>query len=275
MVYKLDARHRAVTIDNLDKAFGASKTAEDKCSIGRNTYRHFGAMLFEILSLGPSEKYINSIVDVEGVEHYEVARARGKGVLLVAAHFGNWEIHAIAHGYQLGPIAVVARPQENPHYNRWLERIRTFSQNTVLYRERALQRMLQLLKEGETVAALVDQNVEKEAGVFVDFFGRKAATTPVLSWLAVKTGAALVPVFTLPLPDGRYRLIYEQPIDERLYMASNRKYAIQQLTQECASVLEAYVRRNPEYWLWMHRRWRTRPVEEQQQSLGLASEGVN
>ncbi len=108
----------------------------------------------------------------------------------------------------------------------------------------------------------------------MDFFGRKAATTPVPSWLAVKTGAALVPVFTLPLSDGRYRLIYEQPIDERLYAATDRKRAVQRLTQECASVLETYVRRNPEYWLWMHRRWRTRPADEEEPALALASEGA-
>ena len=192
-LFALDAKHRAVTLDNLDKAFRDSKTYDEKYSIARNAFGHFGAMLFELLTLGRlSPQKIERLVDFDGIERYEKARARGKGVVLVAAHFGNWEIHALAHGYRLGPLAVVARLQDNPHYNRWLESIRTASGNSVLYKQRALQRMLRLLRDGETVAVLVDQNVAKEDGLFVDFFGRKAATTPVVSWLAVKTGATLV-----------------------------------------------------------------------------------
>jgi KDO2-lipid IV(A) lauroyltransferase len=263
IVFTLDAKHRAVTLNNLDMAFGSTKTAEEKYAISRGTFRHFGAMLFELLSLGrPSRRRVERMVEFEGVDNYFRARQAGKGVLLVAAHFGNWEIHAIAHGYRMGPMAVVARLQDNPHFNRWLEEIRTVSGNTVLYKRRALARVMRFIKDGETVAVLVDQNVAREDGVFVEYFGRLAATTPVASWLAVKTGAALVPVFTLPLADGRYRLIYEKPIDLSLYSGPDRHEVVRNLTQHCARVLEGYVRRNPEFWLWLHRRWKTRPADE-------------
>lgn len=263
LVFRLDTRHRNITIENLDGAFGGSKTDREKWAIARGTFRHFGGMIFELVGLGrATRRQIEKIVEFEGLENFEQARAAGKGVLLVAAHFGNWEVHAIAHGYRLGPLAVVARLQDNPHYNKLLEKIRTASGNTVLYKHRALARMMRLLKDGETVAVLIDQNVAREDGLFVEFFGRKAATTPVASWLALKTGAALVPVFTLPLADGRYRLIYETPVDARAFSALPRQEAAQALTQECARVLEGFVRRNPEYWLWMHRRWKTRPAEE-------------
>ena len=277
IVFSLDKKHQAVTINNLNTAFDSTKSAEETYAIARGTFRHFGAMLFELLALGkPSQRRIEKIVEFEGLENYERARSAGRGVLLVAAHFGNWEIHAIAHAYRMGPIGVVARLQDNPHYNRWLEEIRTVSSNTVLYKQRALARMLRMLKDGETVAVLVDQNVSTEDAIFVDFFGRPAATTPVVAWLAAKTGAALVPVFTLPLADGRYRLIYETPIDSSPYVSyrgPERRRVIQDLTQRCVGVLEGYVRRNPEYWLWMHRRWKTRPPGEREVAEAAIREG--
>lgn len=269
-LFHMDKKHQAVTLDNLSLAFGASKTDEEKYAIARGAYRHFGAMMFELMSIGaPSWPRLQKMVEFEGADNYERARESGRGVLLVAAHFGNWEIHAMAHGYRFGPMSVVARLQENPYFNRMLERIRTLNGNSVLYKERALPRMLRKLKDGETIAVLIDQNVAREEGVFVDFFGRPAATTPVASWLAFKTGAALVPVFTLPLADGRYRLIYEKPVDRRLYRGPDRRDVMQHLTQSCASVLEAYVRRNPEFWLWMHRRWKTQPAAERPEPAAL------
>jgi KDO2-lipid IV(A) lauroyltransferase len=272
LVFALDKRHQAITLTNVDKAFGSEKTAEEKHSIARGAYRHFGAMFFELLSMGiPSSRRIERIVEFEGLDNYHRACEAGKGVILVAAHFGNWEIHAIAHGYRVAPMAVVARIQDNPHFNRWLEKLRSVSGNTVLYKQRALARMMRLLKDGGTVAVLVDQNVTLEDGVFVEYFGRLAATTPVASWLAHRTGAALVPVFTLPLADGRYRLIYEKPIDVGLFGGGDRREAVQNLTQKCVGILEGYVRRNPEFWLWMHRRWKTRPPDEDAQQAELQS----
>jgi KDO2-lipid IV(A) lauroyltransferase len=233
-------------------------------------------MFFELLTLGkPSWRRIERMVEFEGLENYCRAREAGRGVLLVAAHFGNWEIHALAHGYRLGPMTVVARLQGNPHYNRRLEEIRTASGNSVLYKERALAGMLRLLKDGGTVAILIDQNVAREDGIFVEYFGHLAAATPVASWLAVKTGAALVPVFTLPLADGRYRLIYEEPIDAGQYSGPDRRQTVQELTQQCSRVLEGHVRRNPEYWLWMHRRWKTRPAGEAMDAAALRTGEVS
>lgn len=273
IVFALDAKHRAVTLRNLDFAFGAGKTADEKYAIARGAFRYFGAMLFELISFGkPRWEKLQKIVEFEGIENFEEARRRGKGVLLISSHFGNWELHGIAHGYRFGSIAVVARGQDNPHFNRWLEAIRTYGGNTVLYKQRALQRVMRMMKDGESVAVVIDQNVSKEDAVFVDFFERKAATTPVASWIGLKTGAALVPAFTLPLADGRYRLIYEKPIYPSAYPNLERRRAIELLTQQCADVLEGYVRRNPEFWLWQHRRWKTRPPEEQSEEGPVAKE---
>jgi KDO2-lipid IV(A) lauroyltransferase len=264
LVFTLDAKHRAVSLRNLDFAFDSSKTDDEKYAIARGAFRHFGAMMFELISFGkPRWEKLKKIVEFEGIENIERAQRAGRGVLLVSAHFGNWELHGVAHGYRYGRIAVVARAQDNPYFNRWLEDIRRAGGNSVLYKQRALQRVMRMMKDGESVAVVTDQNVSKEDGLFIDFFGRKAATTPVASWIALKTGAALVPVFSLPLADGRYRMISEKPIFPDKYKNLDRRRAIELLTQECAEVQEGYVRRNPEYWLWMHRRWKTRPPEEQ------------
>ena len=244
-------------------AFGSQKTPAETEAIARGAFRHFGAMLIELLTLGsPSAETIRGLVEIEGAERYERARARKKGVILTAAHFGNWEIHAIAHGLRFEPLYLVAREQDNTRLNRWLEKLREVHGNRVVYKKRALGQMRRLMKAGETVAFVIDQNVHLDDAIFVDFFGRKAATTPVASWFALKTGAALVPVFCYLLPDGRYHAVYEEPIDVEPYRDLPRDEALQRITQELVSIQEAYIRERPEIWLWMHRRWKTRPKEE-------------
>ncbi len=263
LVFTLDARHRKSTIGHVDLAFGSEKSDREKRAIARGAYRHFGSMLFELISLGqPSREQMERLVELEGVERFERAQASGKGVILTTGHFGNWEMHGIAHGFKLGRINVLARVQSNRFLNQWLENVRGISGNTVVYKEGALSELRRLLREGETIALVIDQNVRSEDAVFIDFFGRQAATTPVPAWFALKTGAALVPAFCYPLPDGRYRAVYEEPIDCEPYRKTDRDMAILKITQELANVQETYIRAHPECWMWMHHRFRTRPPQE-------------
>lgn len=260
LLFSLDRRHREVTLENVRIAYGEEKAPPERYEIARGAFRHFGAMLIELLTLGrPSAPECERLVELEGREHYERARARGKGVILVAAHFGNWELHAIAHGFRFGPIHLVAREQDNRLLDRWLEKLRGVSGNEVVYKKNALSRMRKLLKGGETVAFVIDQNVHLDDAVFVDFFGRKAATTPVASWFALKTGASLVPVFCFPIEDGRYRAVYEPPLEVEAYRDMGRDEALEALTSELVAIQERHIRERPNMWLWMHRRWRTRP----------------
>ena len=263
LVFALDTRHRNITIDNVSKAYGNEMSDQNTRAIAEGAFRHFGAMLFELITLGtPSAEKIDALIELEGAEHYETARAKGKGVILTTGHFGNWELHGVAHGYHLGNIHVLARVQDNRYLNRWLEKIRTSSGNHVVYKRNALSHMRRLLRQGETIALVVDQNVHFEDAVFIDFFGRKAATTPVPAWFALRSGAALLPAFCIPLSDGRYRAVYTEPIDCERYRDMERDDAILAITQELARVQEGYIREHPDCWLWMHRRWRTRPPEE-------------
>jgi KDO2-lipid IV(A) lauroyltransferase len=268
LVYALDARHRKITLANVDMAFGDEKSLAEKQAIAEGAFRHFGAMLFEMLTLGrPTWEELEPRFEFEGIERLEEARRRGKGVILVAAHFGNWELHGVAHGYRLGKLHLVAREQDNPYLNRWLEEIRSISGNEVVYKNRALGQMRELMRDGESVAIVTDQNVHLQDAVFVDFFGQKAATTGVASWFALKTGAALLPAFCYPLPGGRYRAVYESPIDFEPYRDLDRDAAVAAVTQKLASIQESHIRRAPDCWLWMHRRWRTRPPEEKETTL--------
>ncbi len=166
-------------------------------------------------------------------------------------------MHAIAHGLRFGEhsLAVLARPLDNPYLHDMLERIRTCTGNSVIYRQGAIRKVMRELGANRGVALLIDQHLHSTDAVYVDFFNRPAATTSALAALALRTGAPVIPVFALPLPGGRYRFIYERPVPPPREESPD---AIREFTQRCTDVLEMYVRRDPALWLWMHRRWRDR-----------------
>jgi KDO2-lipid IV(A) lauroyltransferase len=227
--------------------------------IVRGVFRHFGRLLMELLRVSrlPHDR-LRAMCVFDGLERVAQALAHGRGALFVTGHFGFWELHALAHALACAPIAVVARPLDNPLLHDLLEQVRTSTGNQVIYRRGGLRRILRALQQNSGVAMLIDQHIQAPDGVMVDFFGRPASTTSAVAVLAHRTGAAVIPVFTLPLPDGRYRMVYEHPVDPP---ADESHEAIRAFTQRCTDVLEMYVRKYPECWLWMHRRWRTPEAE--------------
>ena len=253
LFYTLDRAHRRIAERNLATAF-PSRSAAERRAIARAAFKHFGRLLFELLkfsTLSPAQMLAR--VDVDGEEHSRIAYAQGKGVLFVTGHFGFWELQALVHGVRVEPIAVLARALDNPKLNELLERIRQRTGNTVIYRRGTIRRVMRTLEARQGVAILIDQHIMSRDAIYVDFFSRPAATTSAVAALALRTGAPVVPVFALPLAGGRYRLIYEHPVPPP---APDVPDAIRDFTQRCTDVLEMYVRRNPELWLWMHRRWR-------------------
>ncbi len=263
LAFAVDRRHRNRTIRNISAAYGAELTPAQQQRLARGAFRHLGVLLFEGLALPwRSQQQIEALVELEGVEHYRAAEALGRGVIIITGHFGNWEIHAIRHGYTLGPAYVVGRAPDNPYFKRWLERLRAMSGNQVIYKEGALRQMRRVFRKGGTVAFLIDQNIRKGDRVFVDFFGRKAATTRLPAWFSLKYGTPLVPVFCIPTDDGRYRAAYQPAIIASQQSGLSTDEILLQVTQQCTSVLEQHIRRDPEYWMWMQRRWVSRPPEE-------------
>jgi len=253
----LDPRHVAIAAENLRQAFPHWDEPR-RLRTARAVYAHFGQTLLDILWMAqqPRERLLSLIVE-EGREHADRVRAAGRGVVYVTGHFGNWEFYGVAFGWLGEPVGVVARPLDNPALEARLTAFRTRSGNTVISKRRALQDILRLLRQGAGVAILVDQNVQEQDGIFVEFFGRPAATTTVAAALAVKTGCALLPVHCEARPDGRYTFVYGRPLEWTT--TGNRQDDIARLTQALTTVIEGWVRERPEQWLWMHRRWKTQP----------------
>ncbi len=257
--YVLDRPHRRVAVTNLAQSF-PSRTPRELAAITRQMFCHFGRLLFEMLKFSTlSPAAMRQRVEFEGEDRARHAYSQGKGVLFFTGHFGFWELHAIVHGLQLQPIGVLARALDNPHLNQLLEELRTRTGNSVIYRQGAVRRVLKTLNAGQGVAMLIDQHMHSPDAIWVDFFERPAATTSTLAALALRTGAPVVPVFALPVAGGRYRMIYEHAVEPP---DSDAPDAIREFTQRCTDVLEMYVRRHPELWLWMHRRWRDAPVAD-------------
>lgn len=257
---EVDRRHVAIAAANLRRALPhwdesrAWRTA-------RGVYAHFGAAMLDLLWMqGRGRDAVLDLVQVEGREHVEAAMAKGRGAMLVTAHIGSWELHGLAHGWLFGPIGVIARPLDNPALDERLCALRAQGGNTVIYKRKALATVLRFLREGRGVAVLIDQNVQAHDGIFVDFFGQRAATTTVAAALALKTGCALVPTHTELGADGRYRLVYDPPVEWTA--TGDRKADVAAITQKLTAVIERWVRDAPEQWLWMHRRWKTQPAGE-------------
>jgi KDO2-lipid IV(A) lauroyltransferase len=253
MAYAVDRSHRRIALENLASAFPA-RTERERRALARAMFAHFGSLLLELLKFGTyTPARMRAAVEVEGEERARQAYQQGRGVLFFTGHFGYWEIHAIVEPLIMQPISVLARPLDNAGLNEMLERIRTSTGNTVIYRQGAVRKVLRELAANRAVALLIDQHLHTPDAVYVDFFRRPAATTSALAALALRTGAPVMPVFALPLPRGRYRLVYEHPVDPP---TADTPDAVREFTQRCTDVLEMYVRRHPELWLWMHRRWR-------------------
>ena len=259
LFHSLDGAHRRLALSNLEAAFPTRPDAE-RAAIAREMFAHFGRLLMVLLkfsTMRPDQMLAR--VEFEGEERVVAAHALNKGALLYTGHFGFWEINALVHALRLQPMAVMARPLDNPLLHDLLERVRTSTGNAVIYRRGAIRRVLRALSTNQAVAVLIDQHMLSADAVYVDFFNRPAATTSALAALALKTGAPVVPVFALPLPGGRFRMVYEHPVQPP---PADDADAILAFTQRCTDILEMYVRRYPELWLWMHRRWRDVPNAE-------------
>ena len=198
---------------------------------------------------------ISEWIRYEGFEHFEAGLRRGKGVLFATGHLGNWELSAYAHALLTAPMHVVVRPLDNPMIDGLVERYRALSGNEILSKRDFVRPMLKALAGNKAVGILVDQNASIDEGVFVDFFGHQACVSPSFAKLAARTDATVIPGFAVWSGDeGRYILKFYPPVEITGDAVAD--------TQRIQSALEYAIREHPGEWLWLHRRWKTRPAGE-------------
>jgi KDO2-lipid IV(A) lauroyltransferase len=198
---------------------------------------------------------IFTVIRYDGLENFQRALARGRGVLVATAHLGNWELSAFAHAWMAAPMHIVVRPLDNPRIDALVERYRALSGNHIIEKKDAARGILKALKSGDAVGILIDQNTTLDQGVFIDFFGMKACAGTAFAKLAHHSGAAVVPGFAL-WSDEEQRYIL------RFYPEIPISGDIRQDTQRVHAQLESVIRQHPDQWLWIHRRWKTRPPGE-------------
>ena len=191
----------------------------------------------------------------EGFEHYEAAKARGNGVLFATAHLGNWELSAYAHALLTEPMNVVVRPLDNSRIDDLVERRRSLSGNILLSKRDFARSILHALRENEPVGILVDQNSSADNGAFVPFFGVPACANLTFAKLAARSGAAVIPGFAVWSAEERRYIL-------RFYPAVEMTGDAVEDTSSIQHAIEVAVRETPDQWLWIHRRWKTRPEGE-------------
>ena len=240
---------------NLELAF-PQQTGRERQAIVDEVFRSIGRLLY-VFARFPQIKpgNISEWIRYEGLEHFLEAKKAGRGVLFATAHLGNWELSAFAHGLMTEPMNVVIRPLDNARIDRLVEDRRRLSGNRLIEKWDGARAILRALQQNEAVGVLIDQNTSLQEGVFVDFFGTPACANTAFAKIAARTGAAVIPGFALWLqPERRYALKFYPPVGMTGDAAED--------TRRLHAVLEQVIREYPGQWLWIHRRWKTRPEGE-------------
>ena len=255
------SRLRRVGMRNLELAFPQSSRSSRE-QILKQVYRNLGYLLAEFcLMRGYTRERANQWIRYEGLENYLAARDRGKGVLVLTGHLGAWELSSFYHSLMGYPMGMIIRRLDNPLVDRFVNRIRCLYGNRVIHKDDFARGLIASMRAGETVGILMDTNMTPPQGVFVPFFGVEACTASGMARVAARTGAAVVPGFLLwEKSEQRYVLRF----GEELPVVSTGDAEADALENTAAftAVIESYIRRYPEQWLWMHRRWKTRPEGE-------------
>ena len=259
--YLVYTRLRRVGMRNLEIAF-PQKTKQEKKRILRQVYKNLGRQMAEFCLFPRYKKEnVDQIAVYDGFENFAQADARGKGVIFITAHFGGWEIGSYVHSLHGHPLNIVIRPLDNPYLNAMVDRYRTRYGNSTFPKQDFARGLLSSLRHGETVGILMDTNMTPPQGAFVDFFGVPACTATGLARVALHTDAAVIPGFTLwDQQLGKYRIRFDPAI--KLVRSGDDEADAVANTAAFTNVIESYISRYPEQWLWVHRRWKTRPAGE-------------
>jgi Kdo2-lipid IVA lauroyltransferase/acyltransferase len=261
LTFALTGRLRRTGECNLQIAYPASDAAWRNRTL-RQLYRNLGLHLAEFCRMSHyTPESTRSFIRYAGLEHYLAARDRGRGVLVVTGHLGLWELSSFYHSLMGYPMSMVIRRLDNPLVDRLVNGIRCRHGNTVLHKDDFARGLLGAMRRGDTVGILMDTNMTPPQGVFVDFFGTPACTASGLARVAMRTEAGVLPGFlTWREEERKYVLEFGESLE--LVRSGDDEQDMVINTQICTTAIEAWVRRYPEQWLWVHRRWKTRPAGE-------------
>jgi len=261
MVYLLLGRLRRVGRRNLEMAFPEKSEAE-RAKILREMYRSLGWQLAEFCRMPRyTAESAGKLIRYEGLENYLAACAKGKGVFVLTGHLGAWELSSFYHSLAGYPMSMVIRRLDNPLVDAYVNRIRSLHGNRVIHKDDFARGLLTAMQQGETVGILMDTNMTPPQGVFVPFFGVQACTASGLARVALRSDATVLPGFLVwESSEQRYVLHFGPELE--LIRGSDAAENIVANTALFTATIESYVRRYPDQWLWVHRRWKTRPQGE-------------
>lgn len=256
--FKVAIKHRKIAIDNLTIAFGNQKSALQIRTIAKQVFINLLRIAFEASrAFHWNDRQLANHIFIFGLADFQRAIAKGKGVLLLGAHFGNWELlPMVAHMVQI-PVSIVYRTLDAPALDQLFKDIRSRHGGKLIPNQRgAMRRIYKTLRDGQSVGLLMDQGVDFDDGAFVDYFNRRAATNTGMALLALKSKAPVVPFFLIRRPNG-FQAVFGPELP--LIQTGDRTKDIEENTQLYNHVIEAYVRRFPDQWFWVHQRWKNLP----------------
>ena len=262
VAFRALGRLRRVGLRNLELAFPGI-TAGERETILRSEYRNLGFLLAEFCKMpGYTAATASRFIRYEGLENYLRARERGKGVLVLTGHLGAWELSSFYHSLMGMPMGMVIRRLDNPLVDEFVNRIRCLHGNRVIHKDDFARGLIASMRAGETVGILMDTNMTPPQGVFVPFFGVPACTASGMARIAEKTGAAVLPGFLLwEQREQKYVLHFGEELE--IVHTEDAEQDVLTNTATFTAAIERYIRQYPDQWLWMHRRWKTRPAGEE------------
>jgi KDO2-lipid IV(A) lauroyltransferase len=260
LTFYLDARHRRIARVNLKIAFPELSHREHD-RIARKSFCNSARNLLEVSRLARLTKdSIAALVTYDhdfGLNNFETARSKGKGILYLTGHFSSWELLPTAHALHGYPLSFLTRPLDIAPLERYMLRVREAAGNRVISKKNSARQILQTLKAGASVGILMDQNTSLQEGIFADFFGLPAATTSSVALFALRTQAPVLPGYLTPMRNGRYTIKFLPPIEPLRTGEMGRDIELN--TRLFNEALERIIREQPESWLWGHRRWKNQP----------------
>ncbi|MCA1818124.1 MAG: lysophospholipid acyltransferase family protein, partial [Acidobacteria bacterium] len=261
VAYSLARGLRRTGLRNLELAFPEMPPEERRRTLRRSMeglgrqlgyFSHFPRMT-------PAQ--LRDLVEYDGIEILHEAQARGRGIIFLTAHLGAWEVLSFAHSALHNPLSFMVRRLDNPRVEELIDKIRTRFGNRSIDKKMAARSALKLLREGGTLGILADLNTQPHEGVFVPFFGRPACTTSGIAVLALRTDAAVIPVVA-PWHEERGRYVFHGSPVVELVRTGDHERDIELNTARFTAAIEGQVRKYPDQWLWIHKRWKTRPAGE-------------